>query len=158
ADTANALGAAGLRVGVTPVRVGAAAEVALAVAALVAPGPVPGILVAVSYVGFAAFITGALVRGWPLASCGCFGRADTQPTVAHLALNVAAAVAAGWWAVASHATVANVFVHQPWAGVPLGLATAVCCLLAYVVFTDPLTQVRRGQARRAQAGQGRVAS
>ncbi|MGH9059242.1 MAG: hypothetical protein ACRDZY_06970, partial [Acidimicrobiales bacterium] len=67
------------------------------------------------------------------------------------ALNVAAAVAAGWWAVASHATVANVFVHQPWAGVPLGLATAVCGLLAYVVFTNPLAQARHGQARQRRS-------
>jgi hypothetical protein len=146
ADTATALGSAGLRVGRNLVRAGAMAEVAVAVAALVAPGPVPGILVAVSYLGFAAFIAAALVRHWPVASCGCFGRPDTKPTVAHLVLNAAAVAAAGWWVVASHATVGQVFVHEPWAGVPLGLATAVCCLLAYLVFTNPLAQARQGRS------------
>ncbi len=146
ADTATALRAAGLPAAPAWVRVGALVEVAVAVVALVAPGRIGGVLVAASYLGFAGFIAGALVRHWPVASCGCFGRPDTKPTVAHLVLNLAGAASGGWWAAVRHTTVADVFVHQPWAGLPLGLATAVCAMLAYVVFTNPLAQARQGRS------------
>jgi len=38
--------------------------------------------------------------------------------------------------------VAAAFTHQPWAGVPLVLATVVTGALAYLVFTNPLAQRR----------------
>ena len=53
------------------------AEVALGVAAVVAPGRGTAALVAVAYAGFTAFVALALRRGGVLASCGCFGRPDT---------------------------------------------------------------------------------
>src|SRR5262245_44762666 len=40
------------------------------------------------YAGFAVFVGVALRRAVPLASCGCLGKPDTPPTVAHLAVNV----------------------------------------------------------------------
>jgi hypothetical protein len=83
------------------VRVGAAVEVAIAAAAVVDGARPFAALVALSYLGFAAFVLAALRRGVPLSSCGCFGVQDTPPTGLHLALNLAAAavagaVAAGW--------------------------------------------------------------
>jgi hypothetical protein len=147
-DTSNALSAAGFPVGRNWVRVGAAAETALAVAAFFVPGPATGALVALTYALFAGFIVVALQRGWALTSCGCFGRPDTPPTVAHAVLNAAAAASAVWWAAAwpagygwSH--LVRVFSHQPWHGGPLLLVSAVVAGLAYVLWTDPLPAARR---------------
>ena len=82
------------------VRLGAAAELALGVAAVVVGGAALWALVAASYVAFAAFVAVALASGRPLGSCGCFGREDTPPTVVHLAGNLAAALVAAAQAVA----------------------------------------------------------
>ena len=148
ADTANALRVARLPSRPGVVRAGAAGEVALALAALLWPGPVTGALVAAAYAAFAGFVTLALRRGWPLASCGCFGRPDTPPTAAHAALDAGAAVAAGWWAAAWSGQAAGshlwqVFVHQPWHGAPLMILTLAVTGLAYLVWTDPLPAARR---------------
>ena len=56
------------------VRVGAAVEVALAIAAVVVGGGLLWALVGVSYTLFAAFVVLALLSGRPMGSCGCFGR------------------------------------------------------------------------------------
>ncbi len=51
-------------------------------------------LVAAWYSGFALFVIVALGTGAPLASCGCFGRDDTPPSLAHLALDAGIAACA----------------------------------------------------------------
>lgn len=146
-DTAVAVGRAGLGLALTRteklVRAGAIVELAVAVAAIVTSGPVAPLLVAASYLAFAAFVTAALAWRWPIASCGCFGRPDTRPTTAHVVVNAAAAVVALWWAGTSHHPVVTSLDHQPGHGIPLLLGTAVCALLAYLVLTNPLTQARR---------------
>ena len=139
-DTAGALRAARLPSAALAVRAGALVEVGIAVAALIAPGPIPPALVAASYTAFALFVAVALAKRWPLASCGCFGRADTLPTVSHVVLNAAAALAALGWEVTGPRSVAAAFRHQPWAGVPLVFTIVVTCALAYLVFTNPLDQ------------------
>jgi hypothetical protein len=148
AETANALAGAGLSIGRTWVRVGAVLEAILAVAAWVIPGPVTGGVVAAAYALFAAFIVVALQQGWALTSCGCFGRPDSPPTLAHAALNIGAAACAVWWAAAwpagygfSH--LVRLFSHQPWHGGPLVFLSAVVAGLAYLVWTDPLPAARR---------------
>jgi hypothetical protein len=148
ADTANALRAAGIPASRTLVRAGAVAEVGLAAAALMAPGPLTGALVAAAYTTFAVFVMLALQRGWALASCGCFGRPDTPPTVAHALLNAGAAASAVWWAAAwrggsggSH--LGRLFFHQPWHGLPLMLVTLVVTGMAYLVWTNPLPAAQR---------------
>ena len=98
------------------VRLLALAEVALGVTAVVAPGRGTAALVAVAYAGFTAFVALAVRRGGVLASCGCFGRPDTPPTRAHLALTAGATAAAaalavsppgaGVWSAATPATAA----------------------------------------------------
>lgn len=94
-STARALGELGLPASPSLVRAGALAELIVAAGALVGGGRPFAVLVAVSYLGFAAFVLAALRRGTPLSTCGCFGVEDTPPTGVHLGLNLAAAVAAG---------------------------------------------------------------
>lgn len=73
----------GLRVPRQVVRAGAAAELALGATVLVDGSRWSALAVAASYAGFTAFVLVALARKGVLASCGCFGRADTPPTVLH---------------------------------------------------------------------------
>jgi hypothetical protein len=98
--TAGALRVMGLPSAPGLVRVGAAAEVALGVAAVVVGGPVLWGLVALSYAGFAVFVVAALASGRPIGTCGCFGRADTRPTWWHVALDCALGIAALAYALA----------------------------------------------------------
>jgi hypothetical protein len=148
ADTANALRAAGIPANRAVVRVGAVAEIGMAIWALIAPGPLSGGLVALAYTIFAVFVVVALRRGWALASCGCFGRPDTPPTVAHAALNAGAAASAVWWAAAwsgglDPSRLGRAFFHQPWHGLPLVFVTLVVTGMAYLVWTNPLPAAQR---------------
>jgi hypothetical protein len=86
------------------VRLLALAEVALGVAAVVAPGRVTAALVAVAYAAFTAFVALAVRRGGVLGSCGCFGRPDTPPTRAHLVLTGGATATAAALAVSPRGT------------------------------------------------------
>jgi hypothetical protein len=87
----RALRSVGLPASDLLVRVLAAAEVAVGAMALVVPGRASGVLVALAYAGFSGFVVLALARGGVLASCGCFGRADTPPTRSHLLVTAALA-------------------------------------------------------------------
>ena len=95
ATTAGALKQMGLPASNIAVRAGAAAELAIATAAIVDGSRPFAALVAASYLAFAAFVLAALRRNVPLSSCGCFGVEDTPPTAVHLSLNLAAAALAG---------------------------------------------------------------
>jgi hypothetical protein len=139
-DTVGALKAAGLPASAGLVRVGATAEVAVAAFAWAVAGPVPVALVALSYAVFAACIGVALQKGWPIGSCGCFGRPDTAPTRTHAVLNVVAVLTAVGWAISGPPTLGGAFSHQPWGGIPLGLAAIVMAGLVYLLFTNPLDQ------------------
>ena len=91
---------------------------------------------ALSYLGFAAFVALALRRGSPVSSCGCFGsgnKADSPPTVGHVVLNLAAAATAAWAAFHAHAAAVTLLRHQPLAGMPLLLLTGAVAYLAYLV-------------------------
>ncbi len=114
--------------GVTEVGVGA---VALAFDARAAAA-----MVAASYLAFAGFVVLALRRGAMVGSCGCFGRADTPPTRAHLMINLgAAAVAAAISARPSGASFAAALGDQPLLGIPFTLLCVTCAGLAYLAFT-----------------------
>jgi len=142
--TARALQQAGLKASRTTVRVGAAAELGVAVAAVAVPGALTGALVAASYAAFTVFIALALRLDWPLSSCGCFGKPDALPTKTHAVLDAAAVVFAVWWAALGPSSLANAFSGQPWDGAPLGLLSAVLALIAYVVWTNPIPAARTG--------------
>jgi len=116
------------------VRAGAVAEGCVGAAGLVHPSPWTAGLVALSYAAFAAFVTVVLVRGGPLASCGCFGTPDTPATRLHVvvdlvlagsALAVAAAAPSHW--------LPTVLADQPWHGVPLVAVSVLGAWLAVLV-------------------------
>jgi hypothetical protein len=73
------------------VRVGALGEAAIGLVALATGGRLAAGLVAISYTLFAGFVVIALARDLPLATCACFGEADSPPTLLHVALDVALA-------------------------------------------------------------------
>jgi hypothetical protein len=131
-DTARAMaalapGSPSLRVLRSAVRTGALAEAALGALALVLPRPATALLVALSYVCFFGVVGYARWRGGPLATCGCFGRADTPPTVLHMVLDVALAAAATAVALGApgDGTLVAELAHQPWDGFPLVFVSAV---------------------------------
>jgi hypothetical protein len=136
ADTATALRGVGVPVTAALVRAAAGVEVAIAVVALVVAGPWPGAAVAASYVGFTAFVAVALARRLPLATCGCFGRADTPPSLTHVAVDGVAAVAAIVWALTGRsAAITATFPHPE-----LLLGAIVTTGLAVAVLTNPLAR------------------
>jgi hypothetical protein len=92
--TVGALRALGWPASPALVRAGAAGEAVLGASALVVGGPVAAGLVVASFLGFAAFVAGALRAGTAVGSCGCFGREDTPPRPRHVAVDVALAAAA----------------------------------------------------------------
>jgi len=137
ADTSRALHIAGLPDRPWMVRSGGAAELAVAVFAVALPGALTGAVVACSYASFAVFVAVALRRGWPLSSCGCFGRPDSRPGLAHLVLNLAATAGACWWAADPPAGGWRIVDDQSWDGIALLVVTLVVAELAYLVWTRP---------------------
>jgi len=136
ADTATALRQNGLPATTPLVRVGALVEAGIGVAALVTGDRVTAVLVAVSYIAFAAFVAVALRRKTPLASCGCFGKEDSPPTRLHVIVTAAAAAAGVAVAVQPGTGLAAVVRTQPLAGVPF-LTLLVCGVgFAYLALTS----------------------
>jgi hypothetical protein len=135
-DTANALGAVGLPRSALLVRVGGLSEAAVGVAALTFGNRGTAVLVAVSYAAFAVFVTVALRTGAPIASCGCFGKADTPPTRLHVAVNLGAVAAAVAVAVQPSAGLGVVLPRQPLAGVPFVLLVACGVGLCFLLLSS----------------------
>ena len=104
------------------VRLLAAVEALLGLAAVVYPGRLLAIGVALSYAGFTAFVLRALRSGSPLASCGCFGKVDTPPTPGHVIVTALLAVAATLVAVGPAASL----------DLPLVVVSAVLAYVTYV--------------------------
>ena len=136
-STARALHAAGLPASRQLVRLGGALEAFLGVAALATGLPALAGLVGASYLGFSVFIVLALVRGTPIASCGCFGTPDTPPSRLHVAINLGAAGVAVAVATRPAVPLTTVLAHQPLAGIPLVVLAAAAGYLAYLVFLFP---------------------
>jgi len=136
ADTARALGAFGLPSRSGLVRAGGIGEVVVGVWALVTGSLAAVVLVAVSYALFAGFVWSAQRRDLPLASCGCFGRADTPPSPIHLGLNVAAALVAVGVAIAGGAGIVDILRAQPLWGIPYGFLVVLGVWLAFVALTE----------------------
>lgn len=116
------------------VRVVAAGESALGIAALTTASAVAAAGVALSYLAFSGFVLLALAKGGVLASCGCFGKADTPPTRTHATVTASFAVVAAGVASGSFDTPITL---------PLVAATAAVAATAYLVLAVlPLVQVR----------------
>jgi hypothetical protein len=129
------------------VRAGALAEAALGAVALAFPRPATATLVALSYACFFGVVAYARRRGGPLATCGCFGRPDTPPTALHLVMDLVLAGAAAAVAVRapSHGALVTELAHQPWAGFPLLVVSAVGLWLTTLALSAlaALTAARR---------------
>jgi hypothetical protein len=159
-DTARALVA--LRPGLSPrgaalgVRVASVAEAVLGVLAVAEPRPPLAATVALSYAAFAGFVVFARRRGGVLASCGCFGTADTLATRLHVVLDLAMAVAACAVALsAPPGTVITVLGHQPLAGAPLVvLSSAGTALLLGAMTSLPRLGAVRASVLGSPAGRG----
>ena len=134
-DTAKALRGLGLPGWPLLVRLGGVLEIAVGVVALLTGDRVAAALVMVSYLGFAAFVAVALARGVPIATCGCFGKADTPPSVVHLVINLGAAVAALAVVVDPGVALDDVVADQPLVGVPYVLLVAIGVYLAFTALT-----------------------
>ncbi|MGQ0847901.1 MAG: MauE/DoxX family redox-associated membrane protein [Actinomycetota bacterium] len=135
APTAGALRVAALPSGRTAVYALALLELALGGSGLLYGGRPWGYLSAGLYIGFLGFVILARLRRLPIESCGCFGRADTPPTTAHLVINLAAAGIGIWAGAGSSPSLVDVLADQPLGGVPyLGfLAVGTFCL--YLMMT-----------------------
>ena len=129
----RALMSVGVRAPRRLVQVAAVAEAVLGLAAIATGSRIAAAGVALSYAAFTGFVLVALRRGGVLASCGCFGKADTPPTAGHVVVTaVLAAVAAGV-AARPIGPLPDLLAASPWSGVPLLLATAAVGVTAYLV-------------------------
>jgi Methylamine utilisation protein MauE len=119
------------------VRVGALGEAVIGLVALALPRPTTAAVVALSYATFAGVVLLARWRGGPLATCGCFGRPDTPPTLVHLVLDLVLAAAATTVAVGApeHGSILSQLAGQPWAGVPLVFACATGMWLTFLALS-----------------------
>jgi hypothetical protein len=115
------------------VRVVAAAEVVLGVAAVATGARVAAAMVGLSYAAFTGFVLLARSRGGVLASCGCFGKQDTPPTVLHAVLTGAVAATALAVAVRPHGDLAGVVDETGLALLPASAAVAVGLYVALAV-------------------------
>lgn len=148
-DTATALRGAGIPLGRWAVRIGAAAELAVGVYAAVVGDQVSAVLVACSYAAFATFVAVALVRHLPISTCGCFGKADTPPSLVHVVFDVAAAAAAISVIVDPGVGLRDAVSRQPWSGIPYAvvLATGVyAAMLSLTALPRALALVREMRA------------
>ncbi len=151
-ETANALSGVGLPAPSWLVRAGGGAEVVIGAFAVAAGGRVAAILVGGSYLVFAAFVAAALLRNAPISSCGCFGRADTPPSFAHLVVNLLAASVAFVVASGTAPGLPRIMGSQPVLGIPMLLLSLVT---AYLVF-QMLALLPQLSAVRAQRPRGVV--
>ena len=139
----RALRSVGPRTPAWLVGVGAALGVCLGLTAALTGSRVAAVGVALSYAAFTAFVLVALARGGVLASCGCFGKADTPPTRTHVAVTATLAVVAGAVAVRPLPALSELLATSPGLGLPLLLASTAVAVTSYLVLALlPLLQVR----------------
>ncbi|TAL25362.1 MAG: hypothetical protein EPN99_01735 [Frankiales bacterium] len=125
------------------VRTGAAVEIALGLVAIGTGHAVAAAGVALSYLAFTGFVLLAMTRGGVLASCGCFGKADTPPTRTHVTVTAALAAVAAVVAVRPLGPLPDLLATAPWNGLPLLLATAAVAATTYLVLALlPVLRVR----------------
>lgn len=110
-------------------------EVVVGIGALFAPGLllVQGLI----YLAFAIWVTLALRADVPIASCGCLGRNDTPPSLAHIVLNVIASVVS----VGAGLESSGLSIELGLGGVAQLAVVGVGVYLSHVVLTDAATLV-----------------
>jgi hypothetical protein len=117
------------------VQLGGAVEVVVGVGALLTGGPAFAGLVAISYLVFAGFVLVALRSGRPISSCGCFGKVDTPPSVAHVVIDLAAAGVAAAAVFTGGVALPDTVADQPLFGVPFLLLSAIGLYLVFLSIT-----------------------
>jgi hypothetical protein len=151
----RALQAIGLPATPTLVRAGAAMEVVLAMLSAGSTSPVGPAGVTLAYLGFTVFVVVARRRGTAVRSCGCFGKADTPPSMIHIALDMLFATGAALVAVSAGRTPPWKLIVGPVQGTVFVALAAVATYLAIEAFaTLPATLA---QARATAAGLGTAA-
>ncbi len=143
APTRGALKAAGLPAGRWAVFTLGFAEITAAAAGLVVGAWAAGAVVLV-YSGFAGFVAYALWRRLPLASCGCFGKADTPPTLGHVVFNLVSAAAAAGIVVTGRVPV-DVLADQPLWGLPYLGYVAVGVAVVYLLLAELPATLQAGR-------------
>ncbi|MEP6625960.1 MAG: MauE/DoxX family redox-associated membrane protein [Acidimicrobiia bacterium] len=133
--TVGALRSAGIPAGPTAVRLGGAVEALIAVGAAITGDRVLALVVAASYLAFAGFVAVALIRHLPVGSCGCFGRADSPPSVLHVVVDVGAAVSAIAVARLDGGGLGATLHGQPLGGLPFVLLVGVGVYAAITALT-----------------------
>ena len=134
-ETATALDALGLPSQPFLIRSLGIVEIVIGVVAFGTGHPIASLLTAAAYVSFAGFVLIARRAETPVQSCGCFGKADTPPSIIHVMVNLAAAAVAALMAVRPIPGLSELLADQPGAGVPLLLLTGVIIYLLYVALT-----------------------
>jgi hypothetical protein len=134
-DTAKALRGVGLPASTSLVRVGGVVEVAIGFYAIIDGGVLAAVLVGASYLAFAAFVARALSLDAPIATCGCFGKEDTPPSVVHIGINVAAVAAAIAVIAQPGVGMADVVRAQPLGAAPFLLLVLVGAYATFVALT-----------------------
>jgi hypothetical protein len=143
----RALRGLGFPIGGWTVRLGAVAESLLGAAALISSSWPITVLVAISFLAFAAFIVAALRRPNLVSSCGCFGGEESPPMLIHLVVDL---VLVGFTVAASaHGVVAlRAFVaHHPMLSVPFLVLISVTTWFVYLSMTalpQLASELRRG--------------
>lgn len=135
AATAAALESAGLPRSPTLARGLGLAEIAIAIAGLAFGTALAAGAVAAAYLSFAVFVIMMLGRHDRQASCGCFGRDDTPPSVVHLVVNLAAAAIAVGVVLAPVGSLRSILAGQPLGGATFVVYAALGTYLAYLALT-----------------------
>ena len=144
--TVRALAAGGLPGSGAAARLLGVAEITIAVLAAVTGSRSAALVVAATYLGFAAFTLRLIARSDGQADCGCFGADEAAATNGHVALDLGAAALAGLAAAAPPGSLGTVLAHQPLAGGPFVALVGLCTWLGYVAYT---VLPRLGEARTA---------
>ena len=90
-ETATALAALGLPSQSFLIRGLGTVEIVIGVVAFATGHPLASLLTAAAYVSFAGFVLVARRAETPVQSCGCFGKAETPPSLIHVMVNLVAA-------------------------------------------------------------------
>lgn len=110
-------------------------EVGIGAGCFVRPGFLAPAL-ALLYASFAVFVGHVLARGLPLRSCGCLGETETEPSRAHVAVTVTAALAGALAALVVPPTPAELLGDTPVAGALFFVTVATACYLAFLVLVS----------------------
>lgn len=111
-------------------------EIVAGATALAFGGATGGLLLFVTYAGFAGFVAWSLKKGLPIQSCGCFGRDDTPPTWGHVAVNSSAALAGLVIAATGGGDIITTLTDQPLLGIPYVVFAFIGVYALYLVLTE----------------------